>query len=316
VDENGNFQHEINLQLETYQYDPKGGSVERVEIPNYERRTQELAIQKAIRSSKPAHIEKYLLKPRMSRRDPMVDPREAETPEKEGVSKEEQFAREKAIVEKLMLDVSLLHDDVRIEEKLRADNQYMRLPPICRAIDQRIAQLDFQINQLLSSKDLTIPELKSQFLTDVVRAYETIKEGRKPTNTGEILVERKQVFDTLQKMREKFETGEYRDVIQIYEGFLRVTEGRTVAPDAEPLKADMEVVTQQALVITKFENEPLRIGGVIIDPKKTSFAIINELIVAEGDFVDSDRKILIREIRADTIVFEYEGVQIPKFIRK
>jgi hypothetical protein len=38
--------------------------------------------------------------------------------------------------------------------------------------------------------------------------------------------------------------------------------------------------------------------------------------VAEGDFVDSDRKILIREIRADTIVFEYEGVQIPKFIRK
>lgn len=317
VDENGVVQHDISLNLETYQYDPKGGTAPRVEILDYERRKQDLAVQKEIRSIKAASIEKYTMKPRISRRDPLVDPREAETaPDADGKDPVQEFTEQKALLDKLVLDMSLLQDDVRFEEKLKANDEFMRLAMVGQAIDQRIAQLDYEINRVLSEKRITIAELRDRFAAEVVQPFEQVKERRKGTEAVPILVERKTVFETLQKMREEFEGGNYRDVLQIYEGFVRSLEGRKLDPSAEPLRREMEVQVQQAQVISKFDSEPLHIDGVIIDAKRTSYAIINELIVAEGDFVDGDRKIRIREIRPDSILFEFEGVVIPKQIRK
>ena len=78
---------------------------------------------------------------------------------------------------------------------------------------------------------------------------------------------------------------------------------------------EMIQLAQQAHVITRFKSEPIRIEGTIIDPRSTSFAIINSQILAEGEFVDGDRKILIKEIKGDHIVFVYENVPIVKHLR-
>jgi hypothetical protein len=168
---------------------------------------------------------------------------------------------------------------------------------------------------VLSLKQITIPELKTQFTTNVVQVYEKIKGDRAGGRNTPVLVERKQVFDSLQKMKEMYDAGDYRSVIQLYEGFGRVTDGRTFEPDAKPLKEEMDALVQHAQTITKFESETYRIDGVVIDAKRTSYAIINGNIVAEGDTVDTDGKIRIREIKPDSILFEFQGVVIPKLIR-
>ena len=77
----------------------------------------------------------------------------------------------------------------------------------------------------------------------------------------------------------------------------------------------MDELAQQAEIITKFENEPLNIEGTIIDSKRASFAIINGQIVSEGEFVDQERRIQIKEILADQIHFVYEEVPIIKYLR-
>lgn len=314
ADDDGMVRHEIGLELMTYQYDPKGGEVKRVEIPNYERRKQETPIQKRIRAEKPAHIDTYQMKPRINRRDPFIDPREAEI-EDEGTDEdpEETHEKQRALLDSLKLEVSLLQEDVRLELKFKEDGAYMRLAAVAQAIDQRMSQLDLSLSEVLANKKITIPELKADFQEHVVAEYEAIKDKRKSSkDRRDIVVERKQVFDILTEMRGKFDKMQYREVIQTFQGFQRSVEGRPLSPDAEPLREEMVLLAQQAEVIAKFENEPLKIEGVIIDKKRTSFAIINGQILSEGESVDSEGRIMIKKISEREIEFIYQDVLIRK----
>jgi Tfp pilus assembly protein PilO len=314
VDSEGNLQHEINLELETYQYNPRGGEVARVDIPNYDRRKAELAIRKRISSFERARIDKYTLKPKIGRRDPLLDPREAERPVEADPEDYEKIREEqRQLLNKLILEIAFLKDDVAAEARLKEDYDLVRLVSVGKAIDQRISTLDYRISTILNEGKFTIPELREEFSTEVIQPYEKIKEDRK-TEINEILISREQVWSTLKQMQDTFEEGEYRNVIQLFEGFLRVSDGRKLDPEAEPLRETMDQLARQAEVITKFESEPLNIEGVIIDRQKSSFAIINGSIYSEGDYVDGDRKIRIKEIKQDQIVFEYQEVLIRKHL--
>ncbi len=315
VDANGVVQHPISLELVTYQYNPGGGPVKQVEIPNYERRKQELAIQKRIRQSEPAHIQKYLLKPRISRRDPLVDPREeASTEEDTGVDPQVKYQEERELLEELVLNVAILQDDVKFEDKLHAERDFMRIGAIARAIDQKIAELDVSISEALTMKKFTIPELRADFVSKVVQPYEEIKEKRKSQVT-EIVVTRRQVHDWLRQVQQKFDAGQYTDVIKAYEGFVRLTDGKKIGPEAVPLRDQIVVLARQAHVISRFEEERLDIDGTVIDPKRSSFAIINGQILSEGEAVDAEGKIRIHKITTDQIEFMYQGVLIVKKLR-
>jgi len=310
-------QHNIGLDLETYQYNPRGGQVKRVEIPAYERRKQELAIQKRIRSSKPAHIAEYTMKPRINRRDPLLDPREAEAPSTEpGVDPAADWERQRQLLDKLILEIDLLGSDIDLEAELKRKGDYVRLTAVAKSIDQRISELDFDISSVVSNDKITAPELKKDFTQKVVQPYEEAKEGRQG-EIREILVTRTQVSEVLEQMRTKFAEGDYTAVVQIYEGFQRSIEGKNLEPEAEPLMKEMEALADQAGVIKTFESEPLKIEGVIIDKtgRKPSYAIINGRILSEGEAVDADGKIKILTIAEEEIVFEYQGIQIPKDLR-
>jgi hypothetical protein len=308
-------QHSIGLELETYQYNPTGGPTQRVDIPNYERRKQELAIQKRIRQSDQAQIEKYMLKPRISRRDPLLDPREEEVVDELGsVDPEVKYQEERELLEELILNVAILQDDVKFEDKLRQEHDFMRIGAIARAIDQKIGELDVSISEALTMRKFTIPELRADFVEKVVQPYEAIKEKRKSRVT-EVVVTRRQVHEWLRQVQEKFDAGLYADVIKAYEGYIRLTEGKKIGPDAVPLQEQIVVLARQAHVIARFEEENLKIDGTVIDPKRSSFAIINGQILAEGAAVDSEGKIRIHKIKSDQIEFMYQGVLIVKPLR-
>lgn len=314
-DEEGVVQHSIGMELETYQYNPKGGPTLRVDIPNYERRKQELAIQKRIRQSDQAQIEKYMLKPRISRRDPLLDPREEEVADDgDSVDPEVKYQEERELLEELILNVAILQDDVKFENKLRQERDFMRFGAIAGAIDQKIGELDVSISEALTMKKFTIPELRADFVAKVVEPYETIKEKRKSQVT-EVVVTRGQVHDWLRQMQDKFDAGLYPDVIKAYEGYIRLTEGKKIGPDAVPLQEQIVVLARQAHVIARFEEENLKIDGTVIDPQRSSFAIINGQILAEGAAVDSEGKIRIHKIKSDQIEFMYQGVLIVKPLR-
>jgi Tfp pilus assembly protein PilO len=314
-DKKGPARHDISLDFETYQYNARGGPISQVDLPNYERRVEDPNIQKRIRLYKPAHIEKYQLKTRLSRRDPLVDPREAAQKEDpDGTDPEERFKQEKQLLDDLALQLSLLQDDLRFEEQLRKEGQIMRLGPITKLNTQRINQLEFRVSEVLTNKSITIPELKEEFLAKVVRPFEEEKEKRS-TEPTEILVTRQQVLDYLRRLTKLFEEREFRKVVEAHEGFLRLIEGKKLMPDAEELRRDMEKLAHDAEVINKFNQEPLSIKGVILDSENGSFAYINDQILREGDSVDAAGKITIQKILSDEIEFDYEGVSIIRSLR-
>jgi hypothetical protein len=315
VDKKGIPQHDINLEIETYQYNPGGGPISQVEIANYERRKEDQAIQKRIRLYKPAHIETYQLRPRLSRRDPMVDPREAARPEEaDGVDPEARFEREKQLLGELKLDLGILQDDLRFEDQLRKEKQDMRVGPIMKLNDQRMAQFEFRVSEVIANKSITIPELHDDFQANVVRVFEELKEKR-TTSSPEILVTRQQCIEYQKNLNKLFEAREYREVVTAHEGFLRLIDGRKLMQDAEQVAEEMGKLAQTAEQINKFNQEPLTIRGVIIDSERGSFAYINDQILSEGDPVDASNKIKVKSIRSDEIEFVYEGVSIIKRLR-
>ncbi|MCU0726300.1 MAG: type 4a pilus biogenesis protein PilO [Planctomycetes bacterium] len=315
VDSKGNLQHTATVELETYSYNPKGGPVARVEIPNAERRAQELVVQQRVSQSKAAAIEKYQLRATLNRRDPILDPRIRVTAPDDTVDPEERFRRERGLLDELILEIQLLRLDVQAEAKFRAEHDIIKIPAAAKAVEEKLNELEVKISGALSNQQITIAELKEQFVQSVVRPFEEIKSGRNAF-AAEVVVRARQVQEWYVKMRERFEAAAYRDVMTAWDGYQRLVDGRQVAPDAQALQDQMKELARQAEVISRFEREPMKIQGVIIDPSSRSFAIINGSILSEGEDVDRDGKIRIEKIRNDQIQFIYQGVPIVKFLRK
>lgn len=314
-DEKGNIRHEISLELETYSYNPKGGPVARVEIQNYDRRVEELTVQQRISQSKPAFIEKYQLKGALNRRDPLSDPRVPESTGDPTLNPEERFRKERGLVDQLVLDLQLLKLDVQAEAKFRAEHDIIKIPAAAKAVDEKMAEIELSVTNVLQNQLVTIAELKGEFMDRVVKPFEELKAARSAL-ARDVIVQARQVQEWFVKMKERFDAAAYRDVTLAYEGFCRLVDKRELAPDAVPIEQQMKSLARQAEVIGKFEREPLAIQGVIIDPARKSFAIINGQILSEGEEVDADGKIRIDRIRNDQIQFVYQGVSIVKYLRK
>jgi hypothetical protein len=230
------------------------------------------------------------------------------------IDPEVRYQEERELLEELILNVAILQDDVKFEDKLRQERDFIRIGAIARAIDQKIAELDVAISEALTMKKFTIPELRADFVAKVVQPYEEIKEKRKSRIT-EVVVTRRQVHDWLRQVQEKFDAGRYDEVIKAYEGYVRLTEGKKLGPEAVPLQEQIVVLARQAHVISRFEEEKLDIDGTVIDPTRASFAIINGHILAVGAAVDQEGKIRTHKIKSDQIEFMYQGVLIVKPLR-
>jgi Tfp pilus assembly protein PilO len=315
LDAKGNVQHAASVELETYSYNPKGGPVARVEIPNAERRAEELVVQQRVSQSKAASVEKYQLRATLNRRDPLLDPRVKATAPDVTMDPEERFRRERGLLDELILEIQLLRLDVQAESKFRDEHDIIKIPAAAKAVDDKLGELELRISGALANQQITIAELKDQFVQSVVRPFEEIKTGRNQF-AAEIVIQARQVQEWYVKMRDRFEVAAYRDVTTAYDGYLRLVDGRQVAPDALAVQDQMKELARQADVISRFEREPMSIQGVVIDPSARSFAIINGSILSEGEDVDRDGKIRIEKIRNDQIQFIYQGVPIVKYLRK
>ena len=134
-----------------------------------------------------------------------------------------------------------------------------------------MSMLDFRIADVIANREITIPELKEEFNEKVVSRYEAIKEERKASaEREEVLVERKQVWETLTKMKTRFGKSQYQDVLQIYQGFDRLTRGRHFSPDAEPLKEQMDTLAQQAQAVAEGAAGRRGVQGMQGHPQKPS----------------------------------------------
>jgi Tfp pilus assembly protein PilO len=304
-------QHTITLELETYMYSVAAGLAKPVEIPNYDRRKEEPSIQKLIKQQRAARIEKYQLKPRINRRDPLVDPRRAQSDDDREVDPKEE-AEQKALLDKLKIDTELLNEDVRQLNQYLTEKKYVQVVQLRAIIEDRLASLDLAIAD--ASKKITISSLGESFQDEVVAVYTRIKELA-PQKVGPLVFDRRTAVQLYEAMRVADEAKNYEGVVEQMRRVEDFTKDRTIADDATDVVANMHDLARQAAVLLEFEKIPIRFSGRIRRPEG-SIVLLNDKSMKIGDFLDEKRRCKLVEIDDETLVFDFDGLEIRRQISK
>lgn len=308
--------HAITLELESYVYNSSAGLAKPVDIPNYERRKEDSVIQKLVRQQKAARVEKYQLKPRINRRDPLVDPRRSQVgPDDQGVGIEK-YEELRKLVDKLKLEIETLKEDVRLEEQYLQEKKYLQYVQLKQMNDDKIQSLELAIKD--ADPKIVVPELREQFTDEIVAPFTKIAGDRQRGTPDKFsLVLRQHVSDFLEKQRAAFENREYEKAVQFWKDFeaLMSQPNRKLADDAAELVADMKERSRAAAVMIEFLAMNLKVSGVI--RKDTgSIVILNAKSRKVGDVIDEAGRCRLVAIKDDALVFDFDGYEIEHQLEK
>ncbi len=304
--------HDIQLELVTYIYSSSAGLSKPVDIANYDRRKDDPVIQRLVRQQKAAHVEKYQLKPRINRRDPLVDPRRRGGGGSEGPENAEDIAKWKAAVDRLRFEIELLKTDVAQEEIYAQERKYVPLTELSRIINEKVGRLDLDIVHVEPS--ITNTELREVLHDEVMTPFEEIKSKRKLINVP-VIVSRQQVSEFLERMRGHLEAREYEKVVSTFTNYETLVKGREVAEDATELVAEMQEMKHQAEVMLEFLGLGIRVTGLILRTEG-SMVILNGKMRKVGDFVDPANRCRLREIHQERLMFELDGFEIAHSLER
>ncbi len=303
--------HRVSMEFVTYMYTQNAGLAKPVAISEYDKRAGTDVIQRLIRQKKAAQIDTYDLKARINRRDPLIDPRRSKQEVVDDTSTDK-FDDQKALVNRLRLEVELLKEDVRQEAVYLEERRYVQYSQIKQMIDAKIARLDVEIRE--AEPAITIPELKAIFTDDVVEPFFVIKAGRETDDDAPKFITRKTVEQFREKMNEGLDDRNYEAVTSTYRDFESLVAGMELADDAAPLVEEMRDLRQNAQVMLDFEQLRLTYTGAIILPKGSRL-IVNGRTRKEGDYVDPENRCRVIEIRKDRVIYEFDGFEIVDFLK-
>ena len=304
-------QHAIQLELETYVYNGAAGLAKPVEIANYERRRDDPVIQKQVRQQKAARVDKYQLRQRLNRRDPLVDPRRKLSDVPVEVTPEE-YENQKAIVDKLRIDLELLKEDLRLEALYVSEKKYVQLAQIRPIIEEKVAQ--FQVDVEDASRRVTVPEFVEMLTDELGNAFAQIRDQRN-VPIGVVLLDRRTVAPFLEQINDCLEKREFEKVVAQWAAYQKFAQGKQLTEDAEPLVKAMEDSAREAQVMTDFLALKISVSGVIRLPAG-SRVILNAKSRKVGDVIDAAGRCRLKEIKDESLVFEFDGYEIEHVLTK
>lgn len=304
--------HDINLDLVTYIYTPSAGLAKPVEIQNYDRRKDDPVIQKLVRQQKQARVDKYQLKPRINRRDPLIDPRRAGGADP-AAGDPADVEKQRTLVDKLKFEIEVLKADVGQEQIFVQERKYVALASLKPMIDEKCSKLDAEIVQ--AEPIVTVSELREGFHDDVVVPFEQIKSQRKNVSNAPVVFSRQQAQDFLDGMKTSMEARQYEKVGKTLAEFQAIVKGQVVADDAADVLEEMQAIAKEAQVMIEFLALKIKTTGVIIRAGG-SMVLINNKARKTGDYVDAANRCKLKEIHEDHLLFELDGFEIEHALDK
>lgn len=303
-------EHDVNMTMATYFYNPAAGNVKRVHIPNEQRRLQDAKIRAAIDAFEPERPDTYVLRPSASRRDPFVDPRKRKRTE-DPAEILAQFKAEEVIVSGFEAEYTEIAEKVEAENALLAAGDLFRADRLGREIDQLMDDLRSRLQHAVELKTVTIPELLGRLET-VQSDVSRMAGNRKPRN---IKVTAAVSRDMLDKIQELFNAGEYTQIGTEIAGWESYVRGKEVEGGAHALLDQVRSYKKRAKDLSDFRALKLHVGGTIIDETdpSRSVALINRSAFKMGDRLDDAGEIVVGQITPTrvTLRFRNEVVHVP-----
>ncbi len=305
--------HQVDIELETYVYNPKTKNYTQVEIPQEAMKVEKLRQSGKVPADPMAevHLAVYHRDAPRDRRDIFLDPRlvgdkkarEAEAARKKGEEVISQFA------EKLKEVIGSITAEAKIENTVRRLQQREKT-------DQLVKDLGASIAKHKAETPFTDDKLKERFSRDVERPFDEIVRARASgdDNTAQAFaVEHLQ--DLIGRMKTAGDEGRWEDVVSVGD---EVGQLKRTAPDAKPIQdlfKQAENFERVAKIHIEFKSRSYTFGGAVCYQSDPTHAvvIINGRPYSPGETVDGE--VRVKTITPAEVTFEFRGVTLTEAIK-
>jgi hypothetical protein len=299
VEANGLAGHKVNLDIQTFVYEPQSDG-EVVRIEGYDRK-RTLMVGEINRRRQDLALAEFTYRGDRGRRDPFVDPR---VPVEGGsaLSVPEQMEIVQGLVDQMVAvreTWQAVQDSENVIEEMMAR----------RNLEQSFALLEESVRRVESEASISYLPSQRRLQLEVVDALVVLRASLSES-TGTIGPSVEKLREVLEAMNRHFDRQEYDLALEAF----RVVGDQLDYVEADPLrKPFVEHLRKKALVariVREFEEIEIEVGGVAITEGGPSVALINGESVAIGDMLG--RSLFVNGIRPDEIEFIYRGVVLAR----
>lgn len=297
-------QHSIDLELETYVYNPKKRGHDQVTIPAEPQKLERLREQGKLEAlASDVALVRYEIEAKENRRDPFVDPRIVNS----RISEEERRAQHEALEDlKSRLGALRAALDVETSEK----NLVKRMQMTDRN-NEFLAALAGDVNLKATEKYFTVTEFAKEFDGEVLGPVRLLAEERGSGENSDSMPIR-DIEQRVADMEKAVASRDWGVVITLHDEIKQLRERFTAPESLRPAFDKADKMFQTASAYRAFEKMELTFGGCVTyedDPKK-AVIIINgrsfgpDEVVADG--------LTITKITKTEVIFDYKGLEMSR----
>ncbi len=294
-------QHRIDLELETYIYNPKKRGAGHVAIRNEDAKLEALRESGALDTlGEDIVLVRHDIEPRPDRRDPFVDPRIVIV----RVSEEERQLQEERLRE-LGRQVADLRG--ALEDEVGEPNLVKRIA-LKDANDEFLNKFGKLVNELAEEPFFTAPDLAKEFESEVlgpVRKLMAERGGSGTTMLGVLGV--RDIKHRVADMEKAARQEDYDAVVNLHEGVQKLRERYQAPESLLPVFERSDALKEMAVAHLGFRAMGLKFGGRVVYPRDPSRAVV---IIDGRSFSPGERVnegLVIKQITSSEVVFDYMG---------
>lgn len=302
--------HKIDLELETYVYNPKVRTQQPVIVPNEAQKLERLRSADGARADarKDLALASYRREPRERRRDVFYDPRKAPAAAA-GASPEAKQAQEKLFLElKSKLDAV-----AAAAEKEAKETSLLKRLRLTDEVERGLAAFEKAFREAEEAGTITIEDLRKRIRDDLEPQFAKLAKGRDAASRRSA-VAAEVAADALARMRASRDGRRYEEVVALSEDFRRRRTGEEPEAVAK-MFAEAERLAEDARAELDFDARSFSFGGTVVykDSPDRSVAIINGRPYMPGDRLDDETT--VTAISASEVTFEFRGRKVVRAVK-
>jgi hypothetical protein len=297
VVESGLAAHRVQLDVETYVYEPQT-EFQPVKIEGYARK-RELLLGEISRRRQALAMQDYAYRGKRGRRDPWVDPRmPVNVDDETSLTVQEQ----NAIVDEL---VAAADDVLKLWESVREAPNVVKEMTLRAELEQHMSELETELRRIRDEGAIRYPPTERRLTLEVEERLDLLRDQIADIDEGQ-----GPSLDTLTQLADAMAShlaaGEHDLALHAFatvENRLDVAAGD---PARKPWVDRLRQLESEARILSEFSKLEIDIKGVAIMEGAPPVALINGRALGEGDSVNDN--LIIRGIRSGEIEFIYKGV--------
>jgi Tfp pilus assembly protein PilO len=296
MEKEGIIAHRIQLDVETFVYEPKKDA-KTVKIDGYERK-RDLLLGEVQRRRQDLALVPFVYRGQRGRRDPWIDPRvPAQSDATGGMPVQEQMDTVQKLAERVQ---EITGQWAEIEKAENVIEQMLKRSEF----DGKLAAIEEEVRRLETEHTITYIPSQRRLQTEV---SDVLADLRKKMDDGRPVAgpTESQLREIEKTMSKQTEHGEFKQVLQAYESVQKDLALAEADPLRKPLVDVIKRIEAEARTVLDFEKIALRFDGRAY-VNGQAIAVINGKIVGVGDLLD--KELLVHSINRDEIEFLFRGI--------